>query len=127
MPELSGTPAYRQIADELRTKIRNGRLPAGAQLPSTSEMMRTYDVSSTVIKAALNQLRLEGLVIGQQGKGVFVRDVKGTPGQDASDEYTALTRQLAEFREQLKQLNDRVARLEGNGGRRRPPAPKRGR
>lgn len=121
-------PAYRQIADELRTKIRNGRLPAGSQLPSTSEMMRTYDVSSTVVKAALNQLRLEGLVIGQQGKGVFVRDVKAMPGQDASEEYTALTRQLAEFREQLKQLNDRVARLEDGGrGRRRPPAPKRGR
>ena len=111
MTALSGKPAYQQVADDLRAKITKKRLAVGSQLPSASELMRTYDVSSTVIKAAINQLRIEGLVIGQQGKGVFVRE-RTEADEQASEEFTALTTQISELRDALGALNDRVAAVE---------------
>lgn len=112
MTELSGRPAYQQVAEDLRTKIAKGKLPPGTQLPSTAEMMRSYEVSSTVVKSAVNQLRLEGLVIGQQGKGVFVRDHPVEVAGQTSREFDDITRQLSRVQKELAQLNDRVARVE---------------
>lgn len=123
MTELSGRPAYQQVAEDLRTKITKGRLRPGAQLPSTAAMMESYNVSSTVVKAAVNQLRLEGLVIGQQGKGVFVRDTAARSGGQTSKEFDAITKQLSRVQDELSQLNDRVARLEDQAASR--PARKR--
>jgi GntR family transcriptional regulator len=120
MTELSGRPAYHQVADDLRTKIDKGKLPPGSQLASTAEMMRSYGVSSTVIKAAVNQLRLEGLVIGQQGKGVFVRERTAGSGRP-SREYDAIMTRLSEVQDELAQLNDRVSQVEAQvtGGQKR--------
>ena len=71
---VSGRPAYLQIADALREKIRSGRYLPGAQLPSERELMETWKVSSRTIRVALDQLRAEGLVVSYQGRGVFVRE-----------------------------------------------------
>jgi DNA-binding transcriptional regulator YhcF (GntR family) len=71
----SGTPAYRHIAAELRRRISDGSLSVGAQLPTVAALMAEWEVSSTVIKAAIHQLKAEGVVIGQQGKGVYVRQL----------------------------------------------------
>jgi DNA-binding GntR family transcriptional regulator len=93
--ELSGEPAYLQVANDLRRQIRKGSMPTGTRLPSTTQLMATYGHSSTVIKAAINELRADGLVVGQQGKGVFVRDPSGAgdrPG--GSDQFRVLMAQV---------------------------------
>jgi GntR family transcriptional regulator len=69
----TGIPAYLQIAADYRTKILDGSLPAGAKLPSESQLTTEYDVSRQVVKMALNLLRSEGLITSHQGKGNFVR------------------------------------------------------
>jgi GntR family transcriptional regulator len=63
-----GRPAYQQVAADLRGQILNGEYSVGAQLPSTAELCGIYDVSRTVIRDALNELRRDGLIVGQQGK-----------------------------------------------------------
>lgn len=73
MVEKTGQPAYLQIVDELRGQIRTGSLTPGTALPSIAQLGERFDVSASVVKAAISVLRTEGLVIGQQGKGVFVR------------------------------------------------------
>lgn len=73
MTFFSGEAVYRRIADDLRAKIRDGRLLPGQQLPSIAVLMREYDVSQTVVKAALAELKTSGDVFGHQGKGTFVR------------------------------------------------------
>lgn len=73
MIEKSGVPAYLQIAGTLREQIQQGLLTPEEPLPSTAELGRQYGVSASVVKAAISVLRTEGLVIGQQGKGVFWR------------------------------------------------------
>jgi GntR family transcriptional regulator len=71
---VSGRPAYLQIADALREQINTGRYPPGSQLPTERELQDTFSVSSRTVRVALDQLRAEGLVVSQQGRGVFVRE-----------------------------------------------------
>jgi GntR family transcriptional regulator len=85
----AGRPAYLQIADWLREQIRDGRYPPGAQLPSERELMERFKVSSRTIRVALDQLRGEGLVLGQQGRGVFVRE-QAVPRRLSTDIATSL-------------------------------------
>jgi GntR family transcriptional regulator len=109
---LTGEPAYRQVADDLRRQIADGRLAVGARLPTATQLMANYDVSSTVVKAAINQLKIEGLVVGQQGRGVFVRRrAQMEPGSD-SPEFTEVMKQVQTMRADLEELNERLARVE---------------
>jgi DNA-binding GntR family transcriptional regulator len=72
----TGRPVYLQIAGDYRADILNGTLPAGAKLPSESELMRQYAVSRIVAKMAISVLRNEGLIVSHQGKGSFVKEVR---------------------------------------------------
>jgi GntR family transcriptional regulator len=123
---LTGQPAYRQVADDLRRKIADGTLAVGTRLPTTTELMSSYEVSSTVVKAAINQLKIEGLVIGQQGKGVFVRQPPRTGTGSESTEFAEIMGHLQTMRADLEQLNERLARVEevvadGRSSQRQPP------
>jgi GntR family transcriptional regulator len=89
----TGKPAYQHVADDLRQRISDGRLPVGSQLPTVAQLMQSYDVSSTVIKSAINQLKTANIVIGQQGKGVYVRQLYraflSTPMAALAEDYEA--------------------------------------
>ncbi|GLW12013.1 hypothetical protein Misp01_71410 [Microtetraspora sp. NBRC 13810] len=114
MVEKTGQPAYLQIVDELRGQIRSGALPAGTALPSIAQLGERFDVSASVVKAAISVLRTEGAVIGQQGKGVFVREVPAEVPEavSASGATGEILDQLAQMRQSLKELRDRLAALE---------------
>ncbi len=63
-----------QLADLLRTEIRAGIRPQGSQLPSEREFEQDIGVSRTVVRDALDDLVLEGLVVKRKGYGSFVRE-----------------------------------------------------
>lgn len=84
--KTTGEPAGQQLAGDLRRRILSGELTEGARLPSSAELREEHGVSSTVIRDAINALKAEGLVVGQQGKGVFVAPASTwTPGPDIDD------------------------------------------
>ncbi|APU12250.1 MULTISPECIES: GntR family transcriptional regulator [Actinoalloteichus] len=66
-------PPYRQIAAILRQQIKSGRLAAGEKLPSESALIEHFGVARMTVRQAVQELRGEGLVIPEHGKGVFVR------------------------------------------------------
>ncbi|NIK57906.1 GntR family transcriptional regulator [Kribbella shirazensis] len=70
---VSGVPAYRQVAADLRGKISDGTYPAGSKLPSERTLIDDYGVSRITIREAIGLLRSEGLVVAEHGRGVFVR------------------------------------------------------
>ena len=74
MSNLTGRPAYLQIADDIRSQILEGALRADDQLPSEPGLMSDYGVSRIVVRQALDVLRSEGLIVKQQGRGSFVRE-----------------------------------------------------
>lgn len=70
---MTDGPAYRRVADDLRVRIRAGRLAPGARLPSLPQLGDEYEVSPDVARQAIGILRAEGLVETRQGSGAFVR------------------------------------------------------
>lgn len=106
MVKRTGRPGYLQVADDLREQIRTGALAPGAPLPSTTRLAERYEASLGVVKMAVGILRNEGLVVGQQGKGVFVREAdEDEPARASGDELT-------DIRATLRELSRRIARVE---------------
>lgn len=66
-------PPYKQIADQLRAAIDRGDLGPGDKLPSEATLMQHYDVARMTARQAIQELRSEGRVVAEQGRGVFVR------------------------------------------------------
>lgn len=64
----------RQIATDLRKAISDGEYRPGHQLPSGSALAKRYDVARPTVQKAIDLLRLEGLIVGRQGAGWFVRE-----------------------------------------------------
>lgn len=113
--ELSAGALYLHIAADLRSKIGDGTFPVGEKLPSTAELMRRYDASNTAVRAAIKELTIEGVVVGQQGRGVFVQS-KPAP-TDRSAEVAAVSSLIEGLRATLEdvtdQLDTRLTSLEG--------------
>lgn len=80
---------YKQIADELRTRIQDGTLRPGDDVPTEAELAVRWNTSRGPIRNALATLRSEGLIETMRGRPARVRDRK--PEQPA-DEAIAFTR-----------------------------------
>ncbi len=57
------------LAAGIRLLILDGRLPAGTALPPERELAAALDVSRTMIAAAWERLKAEGLVVSRRGAG----------------------------------------------------------
>lgn len=69
----SDRPAYKQIADRLRDRITSGELAPGDGLPSERALMERYGAARGTVRQAINQLKAEGLIQIEHGRGSFVR------------------------------------------------------
>jgi GntR family transcriptional regulator len=116
MADWSGRPAYEQVADALRAEIRSGRIAPGAQLPSYEALMRRFEVSITVVRSAVRELKTEGLVYTHQGKGAFVRDPLPEPGirpgEQASEAYREVMAEIQSLHDDLDSFGERLSRVE---------------
>lgn len=61
-----------EVKRTLSDRIAAGRYPIGSRLPSESEMIAEFNVSRTVIREAIANLKAGGLVRTVQGSGAFV-------------------------------------------------------
>ncbi len=69
---MAADPMYRQIAEDLRSKIEAGALPRGAQLPTEIELRDQYVASRNTVRDAIKWLITRGLVETRPGQGTFV-------------------------------------------------------
>jgi GntR family transcriptional regulator len=69
----SDRAVYRQIADHLRAQIESGELAPGSKLPSERSLMDAYRAARGTVRHAVDELRGEGLVHVEHGRGAFVR------------------------------------------------------
>ena len=69
----SHVPYYLQLKVALTEGIEQGDWGPGDLIPSESELGKSYGVSRTVVRQALNEMTYEGLVVRQKGKGTFVK------------------------------------------------------
>lgn len=66
------TPLYRQLYEELRRAILNGRLSPGQKLPSTRSLAKSLGISRIVATQSYEQLNDEGYLQTIVGSGTFV-------------------------------------------------------
>jgi GntR family transcriptional regulator len=67
---------HRQIADQLRERIRRGDWAAGERLPSIPAIAEMFGVAKQTVQRTVDQLRVEGLLITKPGSGTYVRGTK---------------------------------------------------
>lgn len=97
MPDYSDpAPVRRQIAGDLRDQIRAGMYAPGTRLPSNVALSERYGVATETIRAALDELRGEGIVETRSTRGTFAT---GKPVTDIRPDLKALAEQVAELSE----------------------------
>ena len=68
---------YRRIADDLRARIAAGEYAPGTKLPTYRELAEQYHHAGiTTVQKAVGLLMTEGLVVGVQGRGLYVAEEK---------------------------------------------------
>ena len=75
-----------------------------------AQLRAQYGVSNTVIRDALNELRREDAVIGQQGKGVFVSERGVTSMVVTADD--SIQARIEELTASVQLLEERMSRVE---------------
>lgn len=106
-------PRYRQIADDLRTRIEAGEFPPGSQLPTKAELMASYRVALTTVNNAIGVLRELGLAETRQGRGMYSRK----PPDPGPSEYDRVMARLDQVDEAVRRLEERMAEAERELGR----------
>jgi len=106
--------------DDLRAQIANGGLAVGAPIPSTAELKEQHDVSVAVVRRAVAELKEEGLLQGQPGKGVYVQaEPEGAPTSH-SEEFQAIMREIREIRGQMAGMSERLDERQDDAPEDRP-------
>ncbi|NUS74884.1 MAG: GntR family transcriptional regulator [Streptomyces sp.] len=65
---------WRQVAQIVIGRIKEGTYPPGSRVPSTLELATELGIASSTSQKALAYLRREGWVRGEAGIGTFVAD-----------------------------------------------------
>ena len=84
----SFVPLYQQIKNWLLNKIEAGDLSTGDAIPSEAHLSETLKVSRATVRQAFYELRLEGHVVREKGRGTFI----GLPDSDNTGLGSAVTR-----------------------------------
>jgi|SRR5215831_12669091 len=77
---------YQQIIDGLKREVSEGRLHAGASLPSFRQLAADLLVSVITVKRAYEELEREGIIYRRQGLGTFVAEAAPDRSRQAKAE-----------------------------------------
>jgi GntR family transcriptional regulator/MocR family aminotransferase len=65
-------PLHRQLYEQLRAAMLEGKLPPGARLPSSRSLAQDLGVSRNIIVTAYEELLIEGYLVSRRGSGTVV-------------------------------------------------------
>lgn len=64
--------SYQQLAEIIRDKINSNEYVFGLALPSERELAKSFDVSRSLVRSAIEQLCAEGILKKYHGKGTYI-------------------------------------------------------
>lgn len=108
MVQRTSGPGYREVAEDLRTKIRKGRIKPGEKLPALPNLQDEYRASAGVVRDALKQLAHERLIETKHGVGSTVLQSDEWTSTEAAD----LMQLVAGLRDELREIRSRVDSIE---------------
>lgn len=105
-------PTYRQIYEQLRGAISDGRLPPGQRIPSVRRLARSLKISCNTVSQSYELLHSEGYLQSRIGSGTFVNQqlpedlLKLAPAQSSitSSCNNSLAIRLSQYGTTLKEL-----------------------
>ena len=106
-------PLFRQLYNELRTAILDGRLAASTRLPSSRDLGDQLNVSRTTVVSAIDRLIGEGYLVAEVGRGTFVsKDIPSehpfihtSPPRSSTTASRKKTPSLPQFSQRGEQYN----------------------
>jgi GntR family transcriptional regulator len=72
LDSASGVPFYRQIMERVLLAVADGRLQAGAQLPTVRQLAVDLSINPNTVSKAYREMEIRGIVQTQQGTGTFL-------------------------------------------------------
>ncbi|MFI7452400.1 GntR family transcriptional regulator [Nonomuraea sp. NPDC049714] len=94
MSKAKDARIYVRIADDLRNRILQGDLPAGAMLPSEAALASTYGVARGTVRQAVAELERSGLVASEAGRGRRVKSEDPIAPRAATTQYESIAETL---------------------------------
>ncbi|WP_280193223.1 winged helix-turn-helix domain-containing protein, partial [Nocardia farcinica] len=67
-------PSYRSVADLIAEQITAGRWAPGDRLPTHRQLAAEFGIAIATATRAYAELKRTGIVVGEPGRGTFVRD-----------------------------------------------------
>lgn len=83
-------PRYKRVVDALAAELRSGRWPVGSRLPTHRELAAREGIALVTASRVYSELEAMGLVTGEPGRGMFVRDVASLSGQGLDQQSVAV-------------------------------------
>lgn len=102
----SPLPFYHQLKEILLGEIERRGLAPGDRLPGDHELCATYDVSRTVVRQALADLEVGGVIERIKGRGTFVAEPKTAEGlvQSLTGLYEDVAARGAHLRSEVRKF-----------------------
>lgn len=63
---------YRQVAQQIADEIKSGKYPVNTKIPSERDLAEQFDISRMTIRAAIDTLVHQGLVVRRRRSGTYV-------------------------------------------------------
>ena len=107
-------PTLQPLVDELAAAIAAGRYVAGTRLPPQRVLARERGLAASTVTLAYRALARRGLVVGETGRGTFVRGASRPPEPalaEPSGAYVDLALNVPILPAQARLLADRLAPL----------------
>ena len=92
-----------------------GSAVPGDKVPSESQLMEHFGVARMTVRQALSELRAEGLLVAEHGRGVFVRE-RPVVRRVASDRFARRHREAGRLRSSLRPRAWAPVRRRDRGG-----------
>jgi DNA-binding FadR family transcriptional regulator len=99
------------LIEALTERIKSEQYQPGDQIPTEKDLIEEFNVSRTVVREAIANLKASGLVSTHQGKGAFVLEQGGVPSFRISDDKLALAEDLLEALEVRIAIESEAAAL----------------
>lgn len=105
-------PTLQPLVEDLAAAIAAGRLAAGDRLPPQRVLARDRGLAASTVALAYQALARRGLVVGETGRGTFVRALSAAPAPalaDPSGSYVDLALNVPILPAQARRLSEHLA------------------
>ncbi|AEI43734.1 PLP-dependent aminotransferase family protein [Paenibacillus mucilaginosus] len=82
-------PLYRQLYEQLREGIRDGRIADGSRLPSLRSLRAQLNISKVTVETAYGMLVAEGYAVSRPRSGLYAVRPKGIPPRSSAADPAA--------------------------------------